>query len=371
MSYALEIRKLSKAFGGLKVTQRRQPRRGAGRAPPDHRPERRRQDDAVQPDHRRDRARRGLGPPDGPRHHAGGLAPARAPGHVAHLSDHHAVPARHHRAQRDRWRCSGCRRCAGTRSSTSTASTTSSTGARSALDKVGLGHLADRPLSETSLRRAPPRRDRDGAGAEPEGAAARRALCRAVDRRAAGRAGSCSTRIPRDVTIVMIEHNMDVALDFADRITLLNFGEVIVEGTRAEVVADPRTQGGLPWPLAGSGEGRGGGCDCHASTALATPAGTHMSRPQPSPSNVDAYYGDSHVLHGVAVRARRGPAARPARPQRRRQDDVDERRRRPRAAAARAASRCSARTSARFSPGADLGAKASRWCRRAAASSRA
>ena len=48
--------------------------------------------------------------------------------------------------------------------------------------------------------------------------------------------------IPREVAIVMIEHNMDVALDFADRITLLYFGEVVVEGTRAEVVADPRTR---------------------------------------------------------------------------------------------------------------------------------
>jgi branched-chain amino acid transport system ATP-binding protein len=48
--------------------------------------------------------------------------------------------------------------------------------------------------------------------------------------------------IPRDVTVVMIEHNMDVALDFAERITLLHFGEVIVEGTRAAVVADPRTR---------------------------------------------------------------------------------------------------------------------------------
>jgi branched-chain amino acid transport system ATP-binding protein len=48
--------------------------------------------------------------------------------------------------------------------------------------------------------------------------------------------------IPRDVTLVMIEHNMDVALDLADRITLLHFGKVIVEGTRAEVVADPRTR---------------------------------------------------------------------------------------------------------------------------------
>ncbi len=31
---------------------------------------------------------------------------------------------------------------------------------------------------------------------------------------------------------------MDVALEFAERITLIHFGEVIVEGNRAEVVAD-------------------------------------------------------------------------------------------------------------------------------------
>jgi branched-chain amino acid transport system ATP-binding protein len=40
----------------------------------------------------------------------------------------------------------------------------------------------------------------------------------------------------------MIEHDMDVALDFAERITLLHFGEVIVEGTRSEVVNDRRTR---------------------------------------------------------------------------------------------------------------------------------
>jgi branched-chain amino acid transport system ATP-binding protein len=48
--------------------------------------------------------------------------------------------------------------------------------------------------------------------------------------------------IPRDVTIVMIEHDMDTALAFAERITVLHYGDVIVEGTRAEVVADPRTR---------------------------------------------------------------------------------------------------------------------------------
>jgi branched-chain amino acid transport system ATP-binding protein len=48
--------------------------------------------------------------------------------------------------------------------------------------------------------------------------------------------------IPRDVTIIMIEHDMDVALAYAERITVLHYGQVIVEGTRAEVVADPRTK---------------------------------------------------------------------------------------------------------------------------------
>jgi len=48
--------------------------------------------------------------------------------------------------------------------------------------------------------------------------------------------------IPREVTVVMIEHDMDTALDLADVITVLHYGKVIVEGSRADVVADPRTR---------------------------------------------------------------------------------------------------------------------------------
>lgn len=50
------------------------------------------------------------------------------------------------------------------------------------------------------------------------------------------------TSIERSVTIIMIEHDMNIALSFADRITLLHYGEVIVVGTRQEVVSDPRTR---------------------------------------------------------------------------------------------------------------------------------
>jgi branched-chain amino acid transport system ATP-binding protein len=48
--------------------------------------------------------------------------------------------------------------------------------------------------------------------------------------------------IPRETAVIMIEHDMDTALDLAERITVLHYGRVIVEGTRAQVVADPKTR---------------------------------------------------------------------------------------------------------------------------------
>jgi branched-chain amino acid transport system ATP-binding protein len=49
-------------------------------------------------------------------------------------------------------------------------------------------------------------------------------------------------QVPARVTMLMIEHDLDVALSFAERITVLHQGQVVVEGTRAEVVADARVQ---------------------------------------------------------------------------------------------------------------------------------
>jgi branched-chain amino acid transport system ATP-binding protein len=44
------------------------------------------------------------------------------------------------------------------------------------------------------------------------------------------------------MTVVLIEHDLDAALPLADTITVMQYGRVIVEGTRAEVVADPRVR---------------------------------------------------------------------------------------------------------------------------------
>jgi branched-chain amino acid transport system ATP-binding protein len=46
--------------------------------------------------------------------------------------------------------------------------------------------------------------------------------------------------LPRSVTILIIEHDMDVVSSLADRVTVLHYGEVLTEGTFDEVKADPR-----------------------------------------------------------------------------------------------------------------------------------
>ena len=48
--------------------------------------------------------------------------------------------------------------------------------------------------------------------------------------------------IPRETAIVMIEHDMDIALEFAEKITVLHYGQLIVEGDRDKVVNDPMTR---------------------------------------------------------------------------------------------------------------------------------
>ena len=46
--------------------------------------------------------------------------------------------------------------------------------------------------------------------------------------------------LPRDVTMLIIEHDMDVVFSLADRITVLHHGEVLAEGAPEAVRADPR-----------------------------------------------------------------------------------------------------------------------------------
>jgi branched-chain amino acid transport system ATP-binding protein len=42
-----------------------------------------------------------------------------------------------------------------------------------------------------------------------------------------------------DVTLVLVEHDMEVVMDIAERVVVLNFGRKIADATPAEVQRDP------------------------------------------------------------------------------------------------------------------------------------
>jgi branched-chain amino acid transport system ATP-binding protein len=45
------------------------------------------------------------------------------------------------------------------------------------------------------------------------------------------------TALPRSLTVIVIEHDMDIVLDFADRIIVLDYGRVLEQGTPADIRA--------------------------------------------------------------------------------------------------------------------------------------
>ena len=48
--------------------------------------------------------------------------------------------------------------------------------------------------------------------------------------------------LPREVTVLLIEHDMDLVFSFANRISVLVAGGLLVEGTPQQVAQDPRVK---------------------------------------------------------------------------------------------------------------------------------
>jgi branched-chain amino acid transport system ATP-binding protein len=47
-------------------------------------------------------------------------------------------------------------------------------------------------------------------------------------------------RVGKDLTILIVEHDMQVVMELAQRITVLHYGEILAEGTPAEIQQNPR-----------------------------------------------------------------------------------------------------------------------------------
>ena len=47
-------------------------------------------------------------------------------------------------------------------------------------------------------------------------------------------------RIAKDLTILIVEHDMQVVMELAHRITVLHYGEILAEGAPAEIQSNPR-----------------------------------------------------------------------------------------------------------------------------------
>ncbi len=46
----------------------------------------------------------------------------------------------------------------------------------------------------------------------------------------------------QDITVVIVEHHMDVVFDLADFISVLHYGKVIAEGTKEEIMANAKVK---------------------------------------------------------------------------------------------------------------------------------
>ena len=115
------------------------------------------------------------------------------------------------------------------------------TEARRTLDAVGLLQLATHPISDIAYG--------ERRRVELAMALAQQPRVLLLDEPLAGLSNteratvkSLIASIPRQTTVIMIEHDMDTALDLAETVTLLNYGRVIVDGERDAVIADERTR---------------------------------------------------------------------------------------------------------------------------------
>ena len=101
------------------------------------------------------------------------------------------------------------------------------------------------------------------------------------------RIGAIVKRISADVPVLLVEHDIDRVFQLADRVTVMNEGEVLLDGP----VEDARASGKVQEVYIGSG----------TSAVAARPRETAArDRALLSIENVNTFYGKSHILNNVS-----------------------------------------------------------------------
>jgi len=108
------------------------------------------------------------------------------------------------------------------------------------------------------------------------------------------RVASLIRQLSGEHTILLIEHDIDRVLAFSDRITVLNQGKVIAEGTPQEIQKNAKVQ-----------EAYLGGLHLEE-VAPKTPVSPLTAEGLLQVSAVNTYYGKSHILHDVSLEVNRG-----------------------------------------------------------------
>jgi ABC-type branched-subunit amino acid transport system ATPase component len=100
-------------------------------------------------------------------------------------------------------------------------------------------------------------------------------------------------QISADIPVLLVEHDIDRVFGLADHVTVMNDGEVLLDGTVEQARTDPKVRE----IYIGSG-----------AAAVAARVSPSAAAPEPllTLEGVDTFYGKSHILADVALEVRRG-----------------------------------------------------------------
>jgi branched-chain amino acid transport system ATP-binding protein len=106
------------------------------------------------------------------------------------------------------------------------------------------------------------------------------------------RIGQLLLALPRTLTVLLVEHDLAFAYAFGDRLTVLHYGQVLLEGEPEQVRQDPRL------------------LEVYAGRLLAEEAPAAPQRQAGAAAlqvqGLTAGYGDAQVLHGIDLEVRQG-----------------------------------------------------------------